>query len=59
MALRHRHQTRLAPLLSDQQEIDLGAVAFEMSIFVQRVGDSLTPPVREGLKARLVAPEPA
>lgn len=41
------------------KEIDLGAVAFEMSIFVQRVGDSLTPQVREELKMRLVQPEPA
>jgi hypothetical protein len=41
------------------KEIDLGAVAFEMSIFVQRVGDSLTPQVREELKTRLVQPEPA
>jgi uncharacterized protein len=41
------------------KEIDLGAVAFEMSIFVQRVGDSLTPDIREELKARLVEPEPA
>jgi hypothetical protein len=30
-----------------------------MSIFVQRVGDSLTPQVREELKTRLVQPEPA
>jgi predicted regulator of Ras-like GTPase activity (Roadblock/LC7/MglB family) len=52
-----RHSSLLCCLTS--KEIDLGAVAFEMSIFVQRVGDSLTPPVREGLKARLVAPEPA
>ena len=42
-----------------EKDIDMGAIAFEMSIFVQRVGDSLTPPVREELKARLVEPEPA
>jgi predicted regulator of Ras-like GTPase activity (Roadblock/LC7/MglB family) len=39
------------------KEIDMGAIAFEMSIFVQRVGDSLTPEVREELKALLVQPE--
>ena len=52
-----RHGSLLCCLTS--KEIDLGAVAFEMSIFVQRVGDSLTPDVREELKARLVQPEPA
>ena len=52
-----RHGSLLCCLTS--KEIDLGAVAFEMSIFVQRVGDSLTPEVREELKARLVEPEPA
>jgi uncharacterized protein len=52
-----RHGSVLCCLTS--KEIDLGAVAFEMSIFVQRVGDSLTPDVREELKARLVQPEPA
>ena len=52
-----RHGSLLCCLTS--KEIDLGAVAFEMSIFVQRVGDSLTPDVREELKARLVEPEPA
>ena len=52
-----RHGSLLCCLTS--KEIDLGAVAFEMSIFVQRVGDSLTPDVRQELKARLVAPEPA
>jgi uncharacterized protein len=52
-----RHGSVLCCLTS--KEIDLGAVAFEMSIFVQRVGDSLTPDVREELKARLVEPEPA
>ena len=52
-----RHGSLLCCLTS--KEIDLGAVAFEMSIVVQRVGDSLTPDVREELKARLVEPEPA
>ena len=52
-----RHGSLLCCLTS--KEIDLGAVAFEMSIFVQRVGDSLTPDVREELKTRLVQPEPA
>lgn len=42
-----------------EKEIDLGAVAFEMSIFVQRVGDSLTPEVRDQLKTLLTQPEPA
>lgn len=42
-----------------EKEIDLGAVAFEMSIFVQRVGDSLTPEVREELKRLMAQPEPA
>lgn len=40
-----------------EKEIDMGAVAFEMSIFVQRVGESLTPDVRQELKALLVEPE--
>jgi len=52
-----RHGSLLCCLTS--KEIDLGAVAFEMSIFVQRVGDSLTLDIREELKARLVEPEPA
>ncbi len=52
-----RHGSLLCCITS--KEIDLGAVAFEMSIFVQRVGDSLTPDIREELKARLVEPEPA
>lgn len=42
--------------LSDK-EVDMGAIAFETSIFVQRVGDSLTPEVREELKALLVEAE--
>jgi hypothetical protein len=42
-----------------EKEIDLGAIAFEMSIFVQRVGDSLTAEVRQELKIRLAQPEPA
>lgn len=40
-----------------EKDIDMGAIAFEMSIFVQRVGESLTPAVREELKALLVGPE--
>lgn len=40
-----------------EKEIDMGAIAFEISIFVQRVGESLTPDVREELKALLVEPE--
>ncbi len=40
-----------------QKDIDMGAIAFEMSIFVQRVGESLTPDVREELKALLVGAE--
>lgn len=39
------------------KEVDMGAIAFEMSIFVQRVGESLTADVREELKALLVEPE--
>jgi hypothetical protein len=40
-----------------EKNIDMGAIAFEMSIFVQRVGESLTPDVRQELKALLVEPE--
>jgi predicted regulator of Ras-like GTPase activity (Roadblock/LC7/MglB family) len=40
-----------------QKDIDMGAIAFEMSIFVQRVGESLTPDVRQELKALLVEAE--
>jgi predicted regulator of Ras-like GTPase activity (Roadblock/LC7/MglB family) len=40
-----------------EKDIDMGAIAFEMSIFVQRVGDSLTADVREELKALLVEAE--
>lgn len=40
-----------------EKDIDMGAIAFEMSIFVQRVGESLTPDVRQELKALLVEPE--
>jgi uncharacterized protein len=40
-----------------EKDIDMGAIAFEMSIFVQRVGDSLTAEVREELKALLVEAE--
>jgi predicted regulator of Ras-like GTPase activity (Roadblock/LC7/MglB family) len=39
------------------KEIDMGAIAFEMSIFVQRVGDSLTADVRQELKSLLVETE--
>jgi len=39
------------------KEVDIGTVAFEMSIFVQRVGDTLTPEVRDELKALLVRAE--
>lgn len=40
-----------------EKQVDMGAIAFEMSIFVQRVGESLTPEVRQELKALLVDPE--
>ncbi|MGD2102163.1 MAG: roadblock/LC7 domain-containing protein [Acidimicrobiia bacterium] len=40
-----------------EKDIDMGAIAFEMSIFVQRVGDSLTPAVRQELKTLLVDAE--
>ena len=40
-----------------EKDIDMGAIAFEMSIFVQRVGETLTPDVREELEALIVAPE--
>ena len=40
-----------------EKDIDMGAIAFEMSIFVQRVGDSLTPEVRQELKTILVDTE--
>ncbi|HEY6634028.1 MAG TPA: roadblock/LC7 domain-containing protein [Acidimicrobiia bacterium] len=40
-----------------EKDIDMGAIAFEMSIFVQRVGESLTPESREELKALLVERE--
>lgn len=40
-----------------EKNIDMGAIAFEMSIFVQRVGDSLTPEVRQELKALLAQAE--
>lgn len=39
------------------KEVDMGAIAFEMSIFVQRVGESLTADVRQELKAQLVEQE--
>lgn len=40
-----------------EKDIDMGAIAFEMSIFVQRVGDSLTPDVRQELKALIAQAE--
>lgn len=40
-----------------EKEIDMSSIAFEMSIFVQRVGDSLTADVREELKALLAQAE--
>lgn len=40
-----------------ERDIDMSTVAFETSIFVQRVGDMLTPEVREELKAQLVQTE--
>ncbi len=40
-----------------EKDIDMGAIAFEMSIFVQRVGDSLTADVRQELKTLLVQAE--
>ena len=40
-----------------EKDVDMGTIAFEMSIFVQRVGDSLTPEVRDELKTRLIQAE--
>lgn len=40
-----------------ERDIDMSAVAFETSIFVQRVGNMLTPEVRDELKALLVQTE--
>lgn len=40
-----------------EKDVDMGAIAFEMSIFVQRVGESLTADVRQELKALLVDQE--
>lgn len=37
-----------------ERDVDMATIAFEMSIFVQRVGETLTPDVRERLKQRLV-----
>jgi len=37
-----------------EKDVDMGTIAFEMSIFVQRVGESLTPDVRYELKTRLL-----
>ena len=36
------------------KNVDMATIAFEMSIFVQRVGESLTPEVGDELKSRLV-----
>ncbi len=36
------------------KSVDMATIAFEMSIFVQRVGESLTPDVSNELKSRLV-----
>lgn len=40
-----------------ERDIDMSSVAFETSIFVQRVGNMLTPEVRDELKALLVQTE--
>lgn len=40
-----------------EKDIDMGAIAFEMSVFVQRVGDSLNADVRQELKAQLAQAE--
>lgn len=40
-----------------EKDIDMGGIAFEMSIFVQRVGDSLTADIRQELKAQLARTE--
>lgn len=40
-----------------EKDVDMGTIAFEMSIFVQRVGESLTAEVRQELKAQLLQPE--
>ncbi len=37
-----------------ERDVDMGTIAYEMSVFVQRVGDSLTPDVRHELTSRLV-----
>jgi predicted regulator of Ras-like GTPase activity (Roadblock/LC7/MglB family) len=37
-----------------EKEVDMATVAFEMSIFVQRVGETLTPDVRYELKTQLL-----
>jgi predicted regulator of Ras-like GTPase activity (Roadblock/LC7/MglB family) len=37
-----------------EKEVDMSTVAFEMSIFVQRVGETLTPDVRYELKTQLL-----
>jgi hypothetical protein len=40
-----------------EKAVDMGTIAFEMSIFVQRVGESLTAEIRNELKSMLVSPE--
>jgi predicted regulator of Ras-like GTPase activity (Roadblock/LC7/MglB family) len=40
-----------------EKAVDMGTIAFEMSIFVQRVGESLTAEIRNELQSTLVSPE--
>ena len=40
-----------------KKAVDMGTIAFEMSIFVQRVGESLTAEIRNELQSTLVSPE--
>ncbi len=40
-----------------EKAVDMGTIAFEMSIFVQRVGESLTAEIRNELQSMLVSPE--
>lgn len=40
-----------------EKAVDMGTIAFEMSIFVQRVGESLTAEIRSELQSTLVSPE--
>jgi hypothetical protein len=37
-----------------ERDVSMSSIAFEMSIFVQRVGQSITPSVRDELKSKLV-----